>query len=156
MSLCCSEYIFSAAIVHTSALVSLAVSRADAVVGTDVPDPLQYLLTSCEVFVPSDVVAELRDITQCGDVHAAAANNVLAARGHYTVKTMTRSRPCAGTTASRSAADTCRGNLRPLKTSSVIWPTRAERQRGSDSSGDRVVNTSNNPWYPGEERIFDV
>ncbi|WP_226023639.1 hypothetical protein [Halomicrobium salinisoli] len=69
-----------------SALVSLAVPRADAAVDTDTPDPFQYLLTSCEVFVPSEVGTELRDITQYQDIHAAAANNVLAARGHYTVK----------------------------------------------------------------------
>ena len=73
-------------VADTSALVSLAVPRADAAVGTDVPDPLQYLLTSCEVFVPPEVVAELRDIRQYQDIHAAAANNVLAARGHYTVE----------------------------------------------------------------------
>ncbi|MGZ0748589.1 hypothetical protein [Haloparvum sp. AD34] len=73
-------------VADTSALVSLAVPRADAAVGTDVPDPFQYLLTSCEVFVPPEVVAELRDITQYQDIHAAAANNVLAAGGHYTVE----------------------------------------------------------------------
>ena len=73
-------------VADTSALVSLAVPRADAAVGTGVPDPLQYLLTSCEVFVPPDVVTELRDITQYGDIHAAAANNILSARGHYTVE----------------------------------------------------------------------
>ena len=60
--------------------------RSDAAVDTDVPDPFQYLLTSCEVFLPSEVVAELRDITQYQDIHAAAASNVLAARGHYTVE----------------------------------------------------------------------
>jgi hypothetical protein len=73
-------------VADTSALVSLAVPRADAAVGTDVPDPFQYLLTSCEVFVPAEVIAELRDITQYQDIHAAAADNVLAARGHYTVE----------------------------------------------------------------------
>jgi predicted nucleic acid-binding protein len=73
-------------VADTSALVSLAVPRADATVGTDVPDPFQYLLTPCEVFVPPEVVAELRDITQYQDIHAAAANNVLAACGHYTVE----------------------------------------------------------------------
>jgi hypothetical protein len=72
-------------VADTSALVSLAVPRADAAVDTDTPDPLRYLLTSCTVFVPPEVVAELRDITQYQDVHAAAANNVLAARSHYTV-----------------------------------------------------------------------
>ncbi|QKY22150.1 hypothetical protein B4589_017240 (plasmid) [Halolamina sp. CBA1230] len=73
-------------VADTSALVSLAVPRADAAVDADVPDPFQYLLTSCEVFVPPEVVAELRDTTQYQDIHAAAANNVLAARNHYTVK----------------------------------------------------------------------
>ena len=73
-------------VADTSALVSLAVPRASATVDSDVPDPLQYLLTSCGVFVPPEVVAELRDITQYQDIHAAAANNVLAARGHYTVE----------------------------------------------------------------------
>jgi len=49
------------------------VPRADAAIGTDVPDPFQYLLTSCDVVVPPEVVAELRDITQYQDIHAAAA-----------------------------------------------------------------------------------
>lgn len=73
-------------VADTSALVSLAVPRADTAVDTDVPDPLQYLLTSCDVFVPTEVVTELRDITQYQDSHAAAANNVLTARSHYTVE----------------------------------------------------------------------
>ncbi|WP_136590972.1 hypothetical protein [Salinigranum halophilum] len=74
-------------VADTSALVSLAVPRADAAYDTDTaPDPLQYLLTSCDVFVPPEVVAELRDITRYQDIHAAAANNVLAARTHYTVE----------------------------------------------------------------------
>ena len=73
-------------VADTSALVSLAAARADAAVGTDVPDPFQYLLTSCEMFVPPDVVAELRDITQYQDIHAAAARTLLAARGHYAVE----------------------------------------------------------------------
>jgi len=73
-------------VADTSALVSLAVPRAYAAVDTDTPDPFQYLLTSCDVFVPTEVVAELRDITQYQDIHAAAANNVLAARDHYTVE----------------------------------------------------------------------
>ncbi|MEF8782065.1 MAG: hypothetical protein V5A54_03130 [Haloarculaceae archaeon] len=73
-------------VADTSALVSLAVPRADAAVGTDVQDPFQYLLTSCEVFVPPEVVAEIPAITQYQDIHAAAASNVLAARGHYTVE----------------------------------------------------------------------
>jgi hypothetical protein len=73
-------------VADTSALVSLAVLRADAAVDTDTPDPFQYLLTSCDVFVPSEVSAELRDITQYQDIHGAAASNVLAASGHYTVE----------------------------------------------------------------------
>ena len=73
-------------VADTSALVSLAVPHADAAVSTDVPDPFQYFLTSCEMFVPPEVVAELRDITQYQDIHAAAANNVLATRNHYTVE----------------------------------------------------------------------
>ena len=75
-----------AVVADTSALVSLAVPRADAAVNTDVPDPFQYLLTSCDLCVPPEVVTELRDITQYQDIHAAAANNVLAARTHYTVE----------------------------------------------------------------------
>lgn len=54
-------------VVDTSALVSLAVPRADVACDTetaDAPDPLQYLLTSYEVFVPPEVVSELHDITQ--------------------------------------------------------------------------------------------
>jgi len=73
-------------VADTSALVSLAVPRAEAAVGTDASDPFQYLLTSCDVFVPSEVVTELRDITQYQDIHGGAASNVLAARGHYTVE----------------------------------------------------------------------
>ncbi|WP_276275118.1 hypothetical protein [Haladaptatus sp. QDMS2] len=73
-------------VADTSALVSLAVPRADAAYDTDTaPDPLQYLLTSCDVAVPPEVVAELRDMAQYQDIHGAAASNVLAARGHYTV-----------------------------------------------------------------------
>ena len=73
-------------VADTSALVSLAVPRVDAAGDNDTPDPLQYLLTSCDVFVPPEVVAELRDITQYQDIHATAANNVLAARNYYTVE----------------------------------------------------------------------
>ncbi|WP_257301074.1 hypothetical protein [Haloarchaeobius sp. FL176] len=81
-----SGYRLRSVVADTSALVSLAVPRADAAVGTDTPDPFQYLLTSCDVFVSPEVVSELRDITQYQDIHAAAANNVLAAREHYTVE----------------------------------------------------------------------
>jgi hypothetical protein len=35
-------------VADTSALVSLAVPRADTTAGTDLPDPFQYLLTSCD------------------------------------------------------------------------------------------------------------
>lgn len=64
-------------IADTSALVNLAVPRADAAVDTDAPDPLQYLLTSCDVFVPLEVVTELRDVTQYQNSHTAAARNAL-------------------------------------------------------------------------------
>lgn len=75
------------AVADTSALVSLAVPRADEAYDTDAkPDPLQYLLTSCDVFVPPEVVAELRDLTQYRDIHAAAATNALAARDFYTAE----------------------------------------------------------------------
>jgi hypothetical protein len=72
-------------VADTSALVSLAVPRADAAVDS-APDPLQYLLISCDVSVPPELVSELHDMTQYQDIHAAAANNVLAAREHYTVE----------------------------------------------------------------------
>ncbi|RQH01905.1 hypothetical protein [Natrarchaeobius oligotrophus] len=73
-------------VADTSALVSVAVPRADATYDTaTAPDPFQYLLTSCDVSVPSEVVEELRDLTQYQDIHGAAATNVLAARAHYTV-----------------------------------------------------------------------
>ena len=73
-------------VADTSALVSLAVPRADAAYDTDAaPDPLQYLLTSCDVSVPPEVVAELRDMAQYQDIHGAAASNVLAARTYYTI-----------------------------------------------------------------------
>jgi predicted nucleic acid-binding protein len=81
-----SGYRLRTVVADTSALVSLAVLHADATVDADVPDPFQYLLTSCDVFVPPAVVAELRDVAQYQDVHAAAASNVLAASSHYTVQ----------------------------------------------------------------------
>ncbi|ARS89247.1 hypothetical protein [Natrarchaeobaculum aegyptiacum] len=74
-------------VADTSALVSLAVPRADQGYDTETnPDPLQYLLTSCEVAVPPEVLTELRDISQYDDIHSAAATNVLAARSHYVVE----------------------------------------------------------------------
>ncbi|WP_231187314.1 hypothetical protein [Haladaptatus sp. DYF46] len=73
-------------VADTSALASLGVPRAASDYDTDsAPDPLQYLLTSCEVVVPPEVVSELNDIAQYHDIHSAAAHNVLAAQEHYTV-----------------------------------------------------------------------
>lgn len=73
-------------VADTSALVSLAVPGADPEYDTNIdPDPLQYLLTSCDVTIPLEVVAELQNMTQYQDIHGAAATNVLAARNHYTV-----------------------------------------------------------------------
>jgi hypothetical protein len=73
-------------VADTSALISLAVPRADADYDTDTtPDPLQYLLTSCTVVIPPEVLDELRDVTQYRDVHGVAATNVLAADDHFTV-----------------------------------------------------------------------
>lgn len=74
-------------VADTSSLVSLAVPRADADYDTaTAPDPLRYLLTTCDVSVPPEVVTEVRDIAQYQDIHGAAARNVLAARDHYTVE----------------------------------------------------------------------
>ena len=74
-------------VADTSALVSLGVPKADADYDTDTaPDPLQYLLTWCDVSAPPAVVSELQDLTQYRDIHGAAATNVLAARDHYTVE----------------------------------------------------------------------
>jgi hypothetical protein len=82
-----SGYQLRTAVADTSALVSLAVPHADSAFDTErTPDPLQYLLTSCDVFVPPEVLTELREITQYQDIHAAAASNILAARAHYTVE----------------------------------------------------------------------
>ena len=73
-------------VADTSALVSLAVPRADATVDTDeLPDPLQYVLTSCDVSVPPTVRSELDTMTGYDDIHGAAANNVLAADSHYRI-----------------------------------------------------------------------
>ena len=74
-------------VVDTSALVSLAVPRAVATYDTGTaPDPLQFLLTSCGVSVPPEVVTELQELTQYQGIHGAAATNVLAARDYYTVE----------------------------------------------------------------------
>jgi len=73
-------------VADTSALVSLAVPRADATVDTDMlPDPLQYILTSCDVSLPQTVRSELVELADYDDIHGAAASNVLAAKDHYTV-----------------------------------------------------------------------
>jgi len=73
-------------VADTSALVSLAVPRADESHDTSsAPDPLRYLLTSCAVTMPPEVVSELRALTQYQDIHAAAAHNVLVADDYYTV-----------------------------------------------------------------------
>jgi len=72
-------------VADTSALVSLAVPRTSQRYDSQAkPDPLGYLLTSCDVAVPPTVVAELHQLTQYQDIHGAAAQNVLAASGHYT------------------------------------------------------------------------
>jgi len=74
-------------VADTSALVSLAVPRADKGYDTSsAPDPLQYLLTSCAVSVPPMVVSELRELAQYEDIHGAAASNVLTASDHYAVQ----------------------------------------------------------------------
>ncbi|WP_336325723.1 hypothetical protein [Halovenus sp. HT40] len=81
-----SGYRLRSAVADTSALVSLAVPRADPEYGTDrCPDPLQYLLTSCTVSVPPEVLDELRELSQYRGIHGAAANNVLAASDHYEI-----------------------------------------------------------------------
>ncbi|AGB31775.1 hypothetical protein C488_14997 [Natrinema pellirubrum DSM 15624] len=74
-------------VADTSALISLAVPRADTAYDTDAaPGPLQYLLTSCDVFIPPEVTMELQALTQYQDIHGTAATNVLAARDYYTVE----------------------------------------------------------------------
>lgn len=73
-------------VADTSALVSLAVPKADPEYDTATnPDPLAYLLTSCGVVVPPAVVAELRELAEWRDIHGIAASNVLSARNHYDV-----------------------------------------------------------------------
>lgn len=75
------------AVADTSALVSLAIPRADSDYDTEIaPDPLQYVLTSCDVTLPPKVIAELREIAQYQDIHGAAAANILAAQDYYTVE----------------------------------------------------------------------
>ncbi|MFW6435426.1 MAG: hypothetical protein ACOCY1_03500 [Halovenus sp.] len=73
-------------VADTCALVSLAIPKADATYDTAVdPDPLQYLLTGCDVTVPTQVEIELREMAGYEDIHAAAATNVRAASAHYSV-----------------------------------------------------------------------
>ncbi len=74
-------------VADTSALVSLGVPKAVSEYDvTSDPDPLQYLLTSCDVSVPPEVTSELHDVAQYEDVHGAAATDVLAASAHYAVE----------------------------------------------------------------------
>jgi hypothetical protein len=74
-------------VADTSALVSLAVPGADRTYDTQAgPDPLRYVLTSCDVSIPPSVVTELQELAQYSDIHAAAAGNVLAARSHYEIE----------------------------------------------------------------------
>ena len=78
---------FQTVVADTSALISLGVPAADATVETaTIPDPLQYLLTSCTVIVPTQVETELHTTAQYTDIHAAAAANVLAAQAHYQIE----------------------------------------------------------------------
>nr|WP_256532492.1 hypothetical protein [Halovivax cerinus] len=58
-------------VADTSGPVNLAVTRADAPLDTDTPDPFQDLLISCVVFVPPKIVAELLGITQFLDIYAS-------------------------------------------------------------------------------------
>ena len=75
------------AVADTSSLISLAVPSADATYDTATnPDPLQFLLTSCTVYVPTQAESELRTTAQYADIHAAAAANVLAASAHYHIQ----------------------------------------------------------------------
>lgn len=75
------------AVADASALISLGVPAADAgYETTSDSDPLQYLLTSCLVYVPTQVEAELSATAGYQDIHATAASNVLAARSHYQVE----------------------------------------------------------------------
>lgn len=69
-------------VADTCALVSLAIPRTHA---ESIPNPLQYLLTSTRVSVPTQVRDELREMSGYEDLHAAAATNVLAASEHYRV-----------------------------------------------------------------------
>ena len=101
-------------VADTSSLVSLAVPRADADYDTDTaPDPLQYLLTSCTVSVPPEVISELQDIAQYHDIHGAAATNVLAARNHYTAST-----PMIGRPRPRSGQHSASMTAKPTESSS--------------------------------------
>ena len=74
-------------VADTSALISLAVPSADATYDTTTnPDPLQLLLTSCAVSVPTQVETELQTTAQYTDIHAVAASNVLSTSAHYHVE----------------------------------------------------------------------
>lgn len=74
-------------VADTSALISLGVPGADRTYDVESnPDPLQYLLTSIDVTIPPHVRIELEETAQYGDIHGAAASNVLAAHRHYDVE----------------------------------------------------------------------
>lgn len=71
-------------VADTSTLISLGVPAADSTYDTTTnPDPLQHLLTSCTVVIPTQVEAELRTTAQYNDIHATAASNILTATEHY-------------------------------------------------------------------------
>ncbi|QSG14695.1 hypothetical protein [Halapricum desulfuricans] len=73
-------------VADTCALASLAIPRSVSSYDTaSEPDPLQYLLTGSDVFVPTQVETELQEMAGYDDVHAAAATNVRAADEHYRV-----------------------------------------------------------------------
>lgn len=75
------------AVADTSALISLGVPGADATYDTSMqPDPLQYLLTSCQVSIPVHVKEELVTTAQYDDIHAAAAANVLGAADRFNIE----------------------------------------------------------------------
>lgn len=75
------------AVADTAALVSLAIPKADnnydEMAGVD---PLRDFLTSCTVFVPTQVERELKAIAKYNDLDGAAAETVLAADSAYNVE----------------------------------------------------------------------
>jgi len=74
-------------IADTCGLKGLAIPGADASYDTVVePDPLQYLFTGCEVFVPVQVETGLLEMAIYDDIRAAAVTNVFVASGYYQVR----------------------------------------------------------------------